>query len=175
MNEKIFKGLLGESLTERLINDNIKCYKQLIRDVVIEYNDKKTQIDNILITSKGIYVIENKNYSGIIMTGNSKWIQVLGENKSIIDNPFDQNEYHIDLLSKKMNIDKDKFKTYIVMGYDTKIQNKMNNHVINIQDLVDTILLDMFNSKDIYSHEDVDNIYLKIIYLNKRDEKNVKR
>lgn len=171
MNEKEFKGLLGESLTERLISDNIKCYKQIIRDVIIEYEDKKTQIDNIVITSKGIFVIENKNYSGIIIFNNDDCIQILGNQKNYINNPINQNEYHIKILSKVLNIPFDSFKSYIVMGYDTNINNRSNNrNIINIQDLVRNILTDMCDSNDIFTHEEIDNIYLKIALLNKNNE-----
>ena len=53
MDEKEFRGLLGESLTESILNKNIDVYKHVIRDLVIPAeNNKTTQIDNILITSK---------------------------------------------------------------------------------------------------------------------------
>ena len=72
MSEEEFKGIFGESLTERLLSEHIPIYKKILRDICITLDNKKTQIDNILITAKGIYVIENKNFSGLVISNDKK-------------------------------------------------------------------------------------------------------
>ena len=172
MDEKEFKGLLGESLTEMLLQRNLGVYKQIIHDVVIPTKeDKTTQIDNILITAKGIFVIENKNWNGIIKRKqNGDWYIILNKEKYHIEfDPIKQNEYHIKYLKKLLGKEDDLFYSLIVLGYNAKnqlsIQDLKNTKVIKIDELIETITTIFLNTNDNkLSHEEIDDIYLKLKY-----------
>lgn len=172
MDEKEFKGLLGESLTELILQKNIGVYKQVIHDLVIPTeNGKKTQIDNILITTKGIFVIENKNFSGIVKNDqNGNWYTILNkESYSTNYNPIEQNKYHIKCLQKLLDKDFNLFYSLIVLGYNTKnqvnISNETNTKVIKIDELIETIVDILLNTtENKLSHEEIDDIYLKLKY-----------
>lgn len=171
MTEEEFKGIFGESLTERLIDEYLGVYKRIIRDCNIEIGGKSTQIDNILITTKGIYVIENKNFNGLLVVNeNNEWIQCLGDNKYYLTyNPYYQNKYHIEFLIKKIGLESKYFNSLIVLGYNVKKNIKINYEdcvVLNIQELIQYIIDDFLNKEDILTHEQIDNIYMLLKYNN---------
>ena len=172
MNEQEFKGLLGESLTELLINSQIDIYKKVIRDIRIPTeNGKTTQIDNLLITTKGIFVIENKNWNAVIKNDiNGYWYEIAnGKRYDSYKNPIEQNRYHIENLKKVLGKDNNNlFYSIIVLGYnaikDLDInEEKENVKIVYIYDLVNTIIDMLLNTDDILlSHEEIDQIYLRL-------------
>jgi len=171
MTEEEFKGILGESLTEQLINISLDIYKKMIRDCKVTYEGKSTQIDNILITTKGIYVIENKNFTGLMVVNEkNEWIQCLGDNKYYLSyNPYFQNRRHINFLIKKLNLESKYFNSLIVLGYNVKKNIKLQFDdcvVLNIQELIQYIINDFLNKDDILTHEQIDNIYMLLKYNN---------
>ena len=73
---------------------SINCY-------VPNRSGDKIEIDMIMLCQKGIYVIENKNYSGWIF-GDEKsknWCEILKGKKYFFYNPIKQNKSHIKNLS----------------------------------------------------------------------------
>lgn len=172
MEEREFMGILGESLTERLVKDKIDIYLKTIRDITIECDSETTQIDNLIITAKGIYVIENKNYNSLVVVNEDKqWFSYYNKTEYHIcnPNPVEQNAYHIKLLAKRLNLDESKFKSVIIMGYNTKLDVKSVYHdvvIINIQKFIDYMYDSILNSEDCFTHEDIDNIYLRLKVLN---------
>jgi hypothetical protein len=93
-----FKGYVGELSIRMKLKKLNKDEYFLINDLTIEKNDGKTsQIDHILISIYGIFVIETKNYKGWIV-GNEHseyWTQVIYKRKERIYNPLRQNYGHI--------------------------------------------------------------------------------
>lgn len=65
-------------------------------NVTMNFADGTTQIDHVLLTKKGILIIETKNYSGWISakTDDEKWTQTVGKIKNIFQNPLRQNYKH---------------------------------------------------------------------------------
>ena len=72
----------------------------VIHDLMLETADGRTaQIDHVVINSRGVYVIETKNYSGQIYGSDEQyeWLQVLngGRNLYHFYSPVRQNEKHL--------------------------------------------------------------------------------
>jgi len=101
---KIFKprikGFFGEKLiTFFLSRLDSKKYK-VINNLMINVNGKTVQIDHLIISNFGIFVIETKNYKGFI-TGNKYndyWTQTIYKYKEKFYNPIKQNYGHIQAL-----------------------------------------------------------------------------
>lgn len=103
------KGSSGERiLYNTLVNDYGIPDKQILRNVYIPTKgDKTTEIDLLVISKKGIFVFECKNYGGNIY-GDAKrkeWIQYLGSKKSYFYNPLLQNKNHVKHLKDYLKIE----------------------------------------------------------------------
>lgn len=100
---KYNKGRNGEYMTYRCLRfcEN-KGAKFLFNVYIPKSNGKTTEIDVIMITGKGLFVFESKNYSGWIFGNeeNKTWCQTLPKgrgksNKENFYNPIMQNRTHI--------------------------------------------------------------------------------
>ena len=66
LTETFFKGFIGETMISINLKKLIKKQGFVINNLIIEENDKSNQMDHILISEKGIFCVETKNYSGTI-------------------------------------------------------------------------------------------------------------
>ena len=172
----IEKGRIGEQIIEDNINKNIDIYHKIIKNVILNKDGKKTEVDIILITCTGIFVIESKNFNGYIY-GNDKhrkWTQVLTRDEhNTFDNPIMQNQYHIDFISNNLNLDQSYFYSYVVFGDNSKLQNITIDsnittntvRVINNCDLIENLFLDIHRDDIKLSHEQIDKMYIDLKYF----------
>lgn len=101
------KGKYGEYLTYKYLNKYEKNGCEFLFNAYIpKKDDENTEIDVMMISPKGIFVFESKNYSGWIF-GNEKqrmWTQTLPSGRNITKeqffNPIIQNKTHIKYLRK---------------------------------------------------------------------------
>lgn len=93
-NKKVNKNQ-GEIEVNQILR-KIKGSK-LLEDIMIKRSNGTTQIDHILITKKGIFVIETKDFSGkIIGDEDSKfWLQKLNFKENYFYSPIKQNYGHV--------------------------------------------------------------------------------
>ena len=59
-------GRLGEVLVSDLINDVLNADDHLLTNVRIKADGKETELDNLIINSYGIFIVEVKNYNGTL-------------------------------------------------------------------------------------------------------------
>lgn len=136
------KGFLGEfAVFLRLSLLNKKKYK-LLNNITLKSNNYTSQIDHLVISDFGIFVIETKNYSGWIF-GSEKsefWTQVLFKNKYKLYNPIRQNNSHIltlkNCLKEFQNI---RYIPIVVFTSKSSLNIDTSYHVINSYNLNKTI------------------------------------
>lgn len=90
-------GRRGERRVSRLLKKLPEEYR-LLNDVMLRTRNGRTvQIDHVVVSPYGIFVIETKNYQGIIIgNGNSdEWRQHIWGNEYRLYNPEMQNRSHI--------------------------------------------------------------------------------
>ncbi len=118
-------GLYGEYSLYRYLQpfERIGC-KFLFNLYVPRDNNKTSEIDIIMFHSKGLFVIESKNYSGWIFgnESNKQWTQTLptgyGEShKERFYNPIMQNATHIRAIRKYID---DTIPIYSVIAFSDK-------------------------------------------------------
>lgn len=92
---------------ERIFNDALKSILRsddiLLSNISITYNEQKTELDSIIINSFGIFVIEVKNYSGIMhgSIDDFKWEKTKTTNNvytKCVQNPVKQIKREIHIL-----------------------------------------------------------------------------
>ena len=95
-------GRHGERLTARELDRTMRvcgCEGMVLRNVYIPTDDGRTsEIDVLLLTTRGVFVIESKNYSGWIFgnEGDRQWTQCLNaRTKNRFYNPIWQNRGHV--------------------------------------------------------------------------------
>ena len=106
---KLSKGTKGEfSLYEVLSQYEPLGARLLFNLYLPRENGTTTEIDTLMISGAGIYVLENKHYAGWIFGNENqeKWYQTLpsarGVRKSSFYNPIKQNATHIRYLKKQI-------------------------------------------------------------------------
>ena len=113
----------------------------LLDDVYLKVNDNHVQIDHIVVSKYGIFVIETKNYKGLIF-GNDKseyWTKNMYGNKYHFRNPLKQNYYHVKSLQTLLGIPQYKFIPIVVFLDKAKLRCSTSGIVIHANDLVKTI------------------------------------
>jgi DNA-directed RNA polymerase subunit RPC12/RpoP len=96
------KGSFGEARVSSLLEKlNANEYK-VFNNVLIKTKNGTSQIDHIVISIYGIYVIETKNYSGWIFGNENSeyWTQIIYKAKTKFRNPVKQNWAHIYALKE---------------------------------------------------------------------------
>ena len=138
------KGSLGELRQEFRLDRLERNKYRVISNIIIPNKGKTTQIDHLVISNYGIFVIENKNFIGDIYGSeyDKTWTQVIGKSRNIFYNPVAQNYGHIKALENIIGTGKEIY-SIIVFGDKSllkKIDISSNNvKVINERDLISTI------------------------------------
>ena len=101
------KGYIGEKqVSKRLRKLNKRKYK-VLNNVLLKTANGSTQIDHVVISIYGIFVIETKNYKGLIFgsENDENWTQVIYKNKGKFRNPIKQNYGHVLSIRERLSLD----------------------------------------------------------------------
>jgi len=102
-----FKGSIGETKVSKTLGFLLPSNKYTIfNDVTLPSSRSTTQIDHIVVSRFGVFVIETKNYKGWIF-GNARskqWTQVLYKKKYPLFNPLWQNKIHVNAVKRFLNL-----------------------------------------------------------------------
>jgi len=160
------KGYYGEkSVAFFLSRLDPEKYK-VINNIMLQIGSRTTQIDHVVVSNYGIFVIETKNYKGWII-GNEyddNWTQVIYKTKNKLHNPIKQNYGHIKALKEVLSEYTDV--NYIsIVAFTTKadLKVKTSTDVVYTVNLPKTIR--KYNTQNI-SDSDKEKIYSKLISLN---------
>ncbi|MGL5383502.1 MAG: nuclease-related domain-containing protein [Culicoidibacterales bacterium] len=116
-------GFLGERNVKKQLNKLPESYK-LFHDVMFQLDNKMCQIDHIVVSEHGIFVLETKNYSGTIYGSKKpkKWTQYIHGQKYQMQNPLHQNYGHMKSLSEVLNKKDDYFIPLVVFNNGVKLK-----------------------------------------------------
>lgn len=170
--ENVAKGIQGEN-NVNIVLSNFQYPSIYLHDLLIVFNNgTSTQIDNILISPAGIFVIEMKNYSGAIVGGYNAqyWHYALGKSRFKFYNPIRQNETHIRaikniLISK--GIVSHPIHSLIVFGNDATLNFKdCKDNVIQLKDL-ERFIREKNERSPVLTSEDITAIFVGLAEENK--------
>ena len=141
---KKVKGVVGELNVRRILAQLPADKYFLLNDKLLKNNSMTTQIDHVVASIYGVFVIETKNYSGTIYGYEyaNNWTQYIGGKKFPVHNPIKQNYGHIESIKELYPKLKDlKFISIIVFPNDIKLNvTSSKAHVIKASQLLQTIL-----------------------------------
>jgi len=110
----------------------------LINNVTLPTENGTTQIDHILLTEAGIFVIETKHYSGWIF-GNphdDRWTQVIYRKKSRFQNPLHQNYLHLKTVQALFKLPESAFIGVVVFTGGAEFKSDLGPNVILLDQLL---------------------------------------
>jgi hypothetical protein len=116
------KGMIGEYFVKKQLEKLAKKYQGLsFHNLMLGTGDQSTQLDNLLVTTKAVYVIEVKNYAGRVYGGQyqDQWYQTIRYDnkrrgrggrtytkthiaKNAFFNPIKQNLIHVNAIKQSI-------------------------------------------------------------------------
>ena len=137
-----FKGFAGEILVH--ISAKIHLDKDkyhVLRNVTLSTADETAQIDHIIVSEYGVFVIETKNMNGRIYGGARKktWTQKKFMHAWEFQNPLHQNTNHVETLKKLLELTDQQIFSIVVFVGSSTFKTEMPENVINGPRLIKTI------------------------------------
>lgn len=127
-----FKGVMGEFIinvfTRWKLNQDTY---HLIKNVTLPTEDGTTQIDHIIVSVYGVFVVETKNIRGWIFgSPNQKmWTQQIFKHKNKFQNPLHQNYKHVKTLQSLLNLDDSQLHSVVVFIGDSQFKTEIPENV----------------------------------------------
>ena len=158
---------------ERNVNFNLHFLPNeyhLFDDVYIDCGGKSVQIDHVVVSKYGIFVIETKNIKGWILgTDTSEyWTKNMYGKKYKFYNPVKQNFSHVKALQILLKISRDKFVPMVVFMPQATLKCTTNEIVITSHRLLKTIRK---YRNVILTDNEVDKIVMELSNLPRVDKK----
>lgn len=130
---------------EALVSDALRTHfsgfgYHLMNHVTLPWDDGTTQIDHILVSRSGVFVIETKDFRGWIFANvtDAKWTQVLFRWKFRFQNPVIQNRRHVDAVRARLSfLPPDTVRSLVVFVGQAEFQTPMPEGVFYLHGLVD--------------------------------------
>ena len=129
----------GEAFVQNTIVTNFRPpHFHLLNNVTLPMSNGTTQIDHILVSTKGIFVIETKNYSGWIFGDEQakQWTQILYQFRKRFQNPIRQNFLHVKVIEQLLDfLPKDQIHSVVVFTGNAQFKTSVPNGVIYLRQL----------------------------------------
>ena len=135
-------GFAGEYWVQKELNKLPGEYL-FLSDVMLEIDGKTTQIDHIVFSKYGIFVIETKQRNTYII-GNEHdkyWIVKAGRKKHYMYNPIHQNYGHKKAIEKILGLNDNQVIDIVCVSGQANLRIK-SNKVVRVERLVDRILFE---------------------------------
>ena len=135
---KAFKPYLKGKMEEFAVAVHVKLYLKdhyiLLNDLTLPDGEgATTQIDHLLLSPFGVFVIETKNYKGWIFGSErqKQWTQKIYKKSFKFQNPIHQNYKHMKVLEQVLSdiVDKDNMHSVIVFMPEAVFKTEMPSNV----------------------------------------------
>ena len=140
------KGLMensGEGYIRKLLTEKFHSPEyHLLNNLTLPIVNGTTQVDHVLVSTSGVFVIETKKYSGWIFANekSANWTQVIYKNKSSFQNPLRQNYLHQKTIEKMMDfLPREAFHSVVVFVGDAKFKTTKPKRVFDPSELISFI------------------------------------
>jgi restriction system protein len=129
-----FKGMIGEvfiNLGIRLFLDKREYH--LLKDVTLPTPQGTTQIDHVIVSPFGLFVIETKNIKGWIFgnPAHKSWTQQIYRRRHTFQNPLRQNYLHLMTLKSLLGLADQQLHSVIYFIGDCTFKTQMPDNVMN--------------------------------------------
>lgn len=129
----LLKGWFGEKKTAFNIWLSLdkQTYKRF-HNLIIPSSNGTTQLDHLIVSPYGLFIIETKNKSGWIFgdENQAKWTQVLYKKKYSFQNPLRQAFRQKKVLATFLSVDESLIRTIVYFVGDCKFKTKLPSNVL---------------------------------------------
>ena len=135
------KGFLGEGKVSLILASLPQKEYRVLNNVMLPTEKGTTQIDHIVVSIYGIFVIETKNYKGWISGSeySEQWTENFYGKKFKFFNPECQNYGHIKTLQNMLNLTEDEYISIIAFSPKATLKVKTKGNVVYFSKLKKTI------------------------------------
>ncbi|MFQ3282960.1 NERD domain-containing protein [Reinekea sp.] len=157
-----FKGVIGEFKVNLLFKLLLPKEKYtLIKNVTLPTEDGTTQVDHILVSKFGVFVIETKNMKGWIFgtEKQSQWTQKIYKHTSKFQNPLRQNYKHTKTIENCLDIDPKFIFSLVIFIGDSTFKTQVPENVTHSGDGIKYI---KSKTMEVFSQEQVNQIIEQI-------------
>jgi Nuclease-related domain len=127
----------GEARLSRALNARFMPPDfHLLNHLTLRLKDKTTQIDHVLVSRFGVFVIETKDYKGWIFAGQGDryWTQVLYRARYRFQNPIRQNYKHVCAIQELLDfLPPDAIVPIVVFTGDAKFKTTIPDGVFALE------------------------------------------
>lgn len=126
-----FKGHVGEAAVNFVLGRLPKDEYTLIKDVTVPAGEGTTQIDHVVVSKYGLFVIETKNYKGWIFGSErqAQWTQQIYKQRHKFQNPLRQNYKHLKVLQEALNLPIEQIHSVVVFVGESTFKTQMPDNV----------------------------------------------
>lgn len=173
LNKPLSRGDRGEIRVARRLRKLKGEEYEVLNDLLIRTDRGSSQIDHIIISLYGIFVIETKNYSGWIHghENSEYWTQSIYKQKTKFRNPIKQNWSHIYALKDVLSDYKQAtFYPIIVFAGRAELKNIESSIPVIYDHQIIRIIKDQIRSPNL-SYEQIKGIAVRLSEVNIQDRK----
>jgi len=131
---------IGEVLVRNALIEHLKSNSwHLLNNITLQLENHTTQVDHILVSRFGIFVIETKHYKGWIFGDerSKEWTQVIWKRKFKFQNPMHQNYKHVKAIQDILDfVPKEHITGIVVFTGDAIFKTKQPQNVFSLKSLI---------------------------------------
>lgn len=131
----------GEALVSRKLQSNFTGPDyHLLNHITLKLKNRTTQIDHILVSRFGVFVIETKDYGGWIFANpkHETWTQVLYRKKFKFQNPIFQNMQHVEAVKNTLDfLQPSCIQSLVVFTGDATFKTDIPPNVFTVSKLIE--------------------------------------
>lgn len=132
LRSPMVKGARGERRVNSILDRKLPAreYKVFL-DVTLPSSHGSTQIDHIVVSRYGVFVIETKNYTGWIFgdTKSKQWTQIIYKEKNRFMNPLRQNYKHTKAIESFLSLRPNYVHSVVVFVGNAKFKTNLPANV----------------------------------------------
>ena len=134
----LIKGHVGEWLVRKCLENALPTDDYIcLHDVTLPGPSGTTQIDHVVVSRYGIFVIETKHMSGWIFGSarDAQWTQTFHRRKHRFQNPLRQNFAHVKALAAVLGLDDSHLHSVVVFTGNAEFKTPMPSEVTGLDGL----------------------------------------
>jgi restriction system protein len=129
--DSLFKGWTGELKTKFINWLFLGEDYRVFNNIIIQMDDGSTQIDHVVVSKFGLFIIETKDKTGWIFgdSHQAQWTQVIYNDRYHFQNPLRQNYRHTKSLSEALGVAHEKIYSLVIFWGDCEFKSPMPENV----------------------------------------------